>query len=190
VSIHRAAFEREYPRMRSVIRRYLARVADRARREDFEADAVGVAWMHWQRLADRGRAPQEIAGAIAKHAAQWALRGRSVIQASSVKDAMTDPRQYRGTFRAQVQGAELMAGVELDGEKDGADRRASVWLQVAMRLDFWAWFDSLTFPLDDIASYLMDGVSARDIAANYERSEAWVVMQRRKLRESWEAYTR
>jgi DNA-directed RNA polymerase specialized sigma24 family protein len=145
------------------------------------ADCVAHAWEGYLSLIRRGKQPWAFPTMLATFAAQRTKVGRKVGKEMNAKDVYN--AAYAGRTRLEHPDGpswhELMAD----------DMQTPVPDQVAFRIDFPAWLDTLAERQRDIAEMLLAGCMAGDVAKRFGLSNGRVTQIRQELIAEWERYT-
>jgi hypothetical protein len=143
--------------------------------EDAQAGAMAHAWELFCKALEAGKEPQHFPSSIAAIACRLVRRGRRVGTSENV--------------RCALRGAEIgrtRREVWIDAV---AESRAPVPDQVAFRLDFPEWLDSLSARDRELALELATGTPTQECAALFSVTPGRVSQLRRELMESWEDFT-
>ena len=166
---------------------FQARSVLRQEREEFEANALGLACEMFQRLIQRGRAELAYPVPLASYACRQVRAGRQCGTSLNVRDISSPYCQNRKGVRGQSlhhldpdsgQWQELVV----------EDRQASPADVAAIRIDFQAWLKTLTCKNRQVAEALASGESTQAVAKQVGISGARVSQLRRELKSAWEEF--
>jgi hypothetical protein len=147
-------------------------------REDAIEEGVIHALLAYLRLHDQGRADVATPSSLAWYSSRHVKRGRPAGGRMNGKEPLSRYGQISNDIEVESQcGNWINAMVE--------DKRSPVVDQVAARLDFGAWFASLTKRMREIAKDLAFGCSTSEVANKYGVTAGRISQLRRKLEESW-----
>ena len=155
-----------------------------AKRQDWIAEAVALAWKWFAELEQRGRDAAKFISAIAAFAVLAVKCGRRVAGMERAKDAMNDLAQRRHGFAVeklpdvcsgQDQLTEALADNTVTPPPDAA----------AFRVDFPRWLETLSLRDRRLAERLMLGERAHETADRFGLSRARVSQVRRELSQDW-----
>ena len=155
-----------------------------AKRSDWIAEAVALAWKWFAELEQRGRDAAKFISAIAAFAVKAVKCGRRVAGMERAKDAMNHLAQRRHGFAVeqlpdvcsgQDQLTEALADNTVTPPPDAA----------AFRVDFPRWLETLSLRDRRLAEQLMVGERAHETAERFGLSRARVSQVRRALHEDY-----
>ncbi len=162
-----------------------ARSVLRHQREEFEANALGLACEMFQRLVHRGRAELAYSTPLATYACRPARAGRQCGGSLNVCDVTSRHCQKRNGVRGRsLNRIDPQSGrwQELIVE----DRQASPADVAATRIDFQAWLETLSPQKRQIAEALASGESTQILARDFQLSAGRISQVRRELHTAWE----
>jgi hypothetical protein len=183
-----AAFLSILPRIELHARIYFRHVRCPHRREDYVAEAVGLAWAWFLRLVHGGKDPLTFPSALATFAARAAGSGRRVCGQERARDVLSPVAQARHGFVVRrlsdrdTLGCDPLSDALADSTRTPPDE------QCAFRLDFPAWLAILGDRDRRIAETLMLGERTVDAAGRFGLSPARVSQLRRAFRDGWERF--
>ena len=158
-----------------------------AKRSDWIAEAIALAWKWFAELEQRGRDAAKFISAIAAFAVRAVKCGRRVAGMERAKDAMNHLAQRRHGFAVETlpdvcsgqdQLTEALADNTVTPPPDAA----------AFRVDFPRWLETLSLRDRRLAEQLMLGERAHDTAERFGLSQARVSQVRRELSQDWERF--
>jgi hypothetical protein len=153
---------------------YFRNVRCRVRKADLVAEAVGLAWKWFRRLAERGKDGTLFPTAIATFAARAVNSGRRVAGQEKSKDVLSPLAQRRHAFAVEkLPDFSTLIGNPLQ-EALQDNRQTPVPEQVAFRLDFPAWLATLGSRRRDMVIDMAMGYRTLELAAKYKVSEGRV----------------
>ena len=164
---------------------FQARSVLRHEREDFEANALGLACEMFQRLVQRDRAEQAYPAPLATYACRQARDGRQCGGSLNVRDLTSRHCQKRHGVRGRsLHHLDPQSGrwQELVVE----DRQASPAEVATIRIDFQAWLETLSQQKREIAEALASGESTQNVARDFQLSAGRISQVRRELHTAWE----
>ncbi len=145
-------------------------------------EAVGEGILHalcaFSRLHDRGRTHVATPASLVFYSVRAVRRGRPAAGKMNGHDALSRYAQVGHDIsvdRSTGEWIDLLI----------ADKRASVPDLVAARMDFHAWFSTLTKRLKTIATELALGCSTSEVADKYGVTPGRISQLRRALETSW-----
>jgi hypothetical protein len=144
--------------------------------EDSQAGAMAHAWELFLKALDAGKDPRSFPSSIAAIACRLVRRGRKVGTSENVRCTLRAAEV--GRTRRNEQWVEAIA-----------ESRAPIPDQVAFRVDFPEWLDSLSARDREVALELATGTPTQDCAAMFSVTPGRVSQLRRELMESWEDFT-
>jgi hypothetical protein len=177
-----SAFVEMVPEIQQRLRRAFRNLEAEAR-EDSIGQAVVHSLLAYLRLHDRGRVEVATASTLAWYAVLQVKRGRPAGTRMNGKEPLSRYAQIgNGIQFEQGHGNWLDRIVE--------DKRASVPDQVAAKLDFTAWFITLSRRMKRIARDLAHGFSTSEVARKHGVTAGRISQLRRKLEASWADFHR
>ena len=158
------------------------------RRDDAVAEAVAVAWAWYSRLADRGKDATQFPSALASLAARHVRSGRRLCGQEPARDVLSPFAQARHRFAVgKLPDYSTLNGNPLD-EALHENTRSPVPDQVAFRLDFPAWINSLSDRDRRVVEDLMMSERTLDVARKHGLSPGRVSQLRREFMDGWLAF--
>jgi hypothetical protein len=150
-------------------------------REDAIEEGIVHSLLAYVRLHDQGREEVTTASSLAWYAAKHVKRGRPAGGRMNGKEPLSRYGQISNDIEVERQpGNWIDAMVE--------DKRAAVADQVAAKMDFGAWFATLTRRMKDIAKDLAFGCSTSEVARKHGVTAGRISQLRRVLENSWAAF--
>jgi DNA-directed RNA polymerase sigma subunit (sigma70/sigma32) len=157
------------------------RQLDAASKDEAVGEGIAHALLAYVRLHEQNRPEVASARSLACYSARQVKSGRPAIGRMNNKEPLS---LY----------AQLEKGICVDrslGEwidKLVEDKRAGVPEQVAAKLDFRAWWNTLTQHMKRIAKDLAFGFSTKEVAAKYGVTAGRISQLRRELLDSWRLF--
>jgi hypothetical protein len=166
----------------------LSRIAFRDLSAEARADAVEDAVVHclfaFVRLFERNRAEAATASSLARYAALQIRRGRITGCRLNSKEPLSRYAQFGRGFRVeQLHHSDANDSSWINDVVDIP--HTSVADQVAIKLDFVAWLNSLCSRTRSIAVGLAQGFSTSEIADKFGVTPGRVSQLRRELQNGW-----
>jgi hypothetical protein len=169
------------------------------KREDRVAETVALAWCWFLSLYRRGKDPAQFPGTFAALAARAVASGRRLAGMEKAKDVMSSRARFRGVIverlpsstRSSVEVLAMPRGQKL---QDALEERlrdntfTPVPDQVAFRIDWLAFFATLTDRDRKLADFLAEGHSGNAAAVRFGVSAARVTQLRKHWRRNWLRY--
>ena len=151
------SFVRYLPWMRKTARTAVQNL-DSEKREEAVAAVIALAWKHWHRLGERGRAeePGLLKSVLFYSAKQWRA-GRKIDSAGKPRDVLS----LRAYGKVKFEPGCL---------EDYVGRNTPIPDAVSFRLDVPAFLSTLTERQRNLALDLANGMSTTEAAAKYNRS--------------------
>jgi hypothetical protein len=167
---------------------YFRHVKCQERKADLVAEAVGLAWKWFRRLAERGKDGTLFPTAIADFAARAVNSGRRVCGQEKAKDVLSPLAQRRHDFAVEklIEYETLTPNPLTDALID--NRQTPVPEQVVFRLDFPAWLGTLGSRRREMVLALAMGYRTQELAAKYKVSEGRISQIRREAAEDWRRF--
>jgi hypothetical protein len=181
---------RQFTQMLPAIRRQIAiqsRLVPRSQREEFQANALGLACEMFLRLIQRDRAELAYPMPLATYACRQTREGRQCGTSLNVRDLTSRHCQHQTGVRGhslQQRDPETGDWQELVVE----DRQASPADVAATRIDFREWLATLSHKKREIAEWLAQGESTQAVARQFRVSNGRISQLRRELQASWEEF--
>lgn len=171
------------------------------RRAELIAEACGLAWKWFCRLAERGKDATQFPMALAGFAVRAAWSGRRVAGKDKAKDAMSPSAQQRHCFSVRsLPGTTAISHEQLYGSVDGQRKldEFEEWLQdntqtpipdqVHFRVDWPQFFCTLTCRDRAVARFLSKGHSGKQAAEKFGLSPGRVTQLRQQWCREWKAF--
>jgi hypothetical protein len=167
---------------------YFRHVKCPERRADLTAEAVGLAWKWFRRMAKKGKDGTRFPTAIATLAARAANSGRRVAGQEKSKDVLSPLARRRHGFAVEkLPDFSTLSGNPL-AEALHDDRRSPVPDQAAFRIDFPAWLDTFDSRRRSMILDMAQGHRTQELADKYGVSEARISQIRREAAEEWTTF--
>jgi hypothetical protein len=158
------------------------------RRDDATAEVVALCWSWFVRLAERGRDPVPLAGALVHFATRRVRSGRRLCGQETTKDvASWRAQRGRGFAVRALPEPAMLSGSALE-EALHDNSMTPVPEQVVFRLDWPAWLGTLSPRDRDLLRLLALGYSTLETAQQCRLSPARVSQKRREFRTGWEHF--
>ena len=199
-SLH-AAFLTILPRIELHARLYFRGLRCPQRRDDAVAEAVALAWRWFVRLVERGKDPLSFPTVLAAYAARAVRCGRRVCGQGSGKDVLSALARQRHGFAVEGLPNSVRAAHDERYGVAGGQRRQDAWEerlrdntqtpvpeQVAFRLDFPAWLDSLTPRERRLVGEMANNERTLDLSRRFNVSPARISQLRRELHADWRRF--
>jgi hypothetical protein len=149
--------------------------------EDAIEEGVVHSLLAYIRLHEQGRADTATASSLAWYSSRQVKRGRPATGRMNGKEPLSRYAQIGNGIQVErLQSNWIDTLVE--------DKRAPVADQVAAKMDFGAWFATLTRRMRQIAKDLAFGCSTSEVARKYGVTAGRISQLRRTLEESWLAF--
>jgi hypothetical protein len=178
-------FLRLLPQIENHARIYFRHVRCRQRRADFVAEAVGLSWMWYVRLARRGKDVADFVAALCRFAARAVRSGQRVCGQERARDVLSPlAQQRRGFAVGKLPDFSTLDSSPLQ-EALIDNQQTPVPEQVCFRLDFPAWLRTLRRRNRQILNDLMLGERTGAVARKYGLSAARVSQLRREFYCRW-----
>jgi hypothetical protein len=150
-------------------------------REDAIEEGVVHSLLAYVRLHEQGRAEVATPSSLAWYSSRHVKRGRPAGGRMNGKEPLSRYGQISNDIEVERQPSNW-----IDALVD--DKRAPVADQVAVKMDFGAWFATLTKRMKEIAKDLAFGCSTSEVARKHGVTPARISQLRRSLEQSWAAY--
>ena len=160
-----------------------------------------MAWKWFVRLAERGKDATKFASVLASYAARGVKNGRRLCRQENANDAMNPQAQQRHSFRVEslpsstaTSHENLYATPLGQQHQDEFEERLQentvtpVPEQVAFRLDFPAWLQTLTGRERRIIRAMMRNERTTRSGQEFELSPARISQMRREFHLGWELF--
>jgi hypothetical protein len=169
------------------------------KRDDQVAEAVALAWSWFLNLHRRGKDPARFPGTFGALVARAVASGRRLSGMEKANDVMSSRAHFRGVIverlpnstRNSIEALAMPRGQKL---QDALEERlrdntlTPVPDQVAFRIDWPAFFATLTDRDRKLADFLAQGHSGTAAAARFGISSARVTQLRKHWRRNWLRY--
>ena len=150
---------------------------DHEAREDAMEEGIVHSLLAYLRLHEQGRAEVATASSLAWYSSRHVKRGRPSAGSMNGKEPLSRYAQIGNGIQIEPHSKWIDMLVE--------DKRASVPDQVAAKMDFRAWFATLTKRMKEIAKDLAFGFSTSEVAKKHGVTAGRISQMRRMLEESW-----
>jgi hypothetical protein len=196
-----ARFLRLLPRIQPHAQVYFRDVRCACLRADCIAEVIALCWKWFIRLAARGKNAAQFVTTLAGFAARAVRSGRRVCGQQSARDVLSTVAQQQHGF--QVEALPLATRTshgELYGQPHGQqhldayeerlidNHRTPVLDQVAFRIDFPAWLDTLTARERHIIRGMADSERTKDLSRRFQVSPARISQLRQEFKQDWERF--
>jgi DNA-directed RNA polymerase specialized sigma24 family protein len=167
---------------------YFRHVRCRDRKADLVAEAVGLAWKWFRRLAERGKDGTAFPTAIADFAARAANSGRRVCGQERAKDVLSRVGQRRHGFAVEkLPDFSTLSDNPLQ-EALHDNTQSPVPEQAAFRIDLPSWLAQLGGRRRDMVIDMALGFRTKELAKKYKVSEGRISQVRREAYEDWRRF--
>jgi hypothetical protein len=196
-----AAFLTILPRIELHGRVFFRGVPCPHRREDAVAEVVALSWVWFVRLVAKGKDPLTFPMMLATYAAKAVKCGRRACGQEKGKDVMSVVAQQRHHFTVEPLPCSIASTHEGRHGATRGQRRQDSWEerlhdntltpipeQVAFRLDFPAWLDSLTSRERRLVGEMANNERTMDLSQRFELSPARISQLRRELHNDWQRF--
>jgi hypothetical protein len=168
------------------------------KKEDFLAEMLALAWKWYVNLAARGKDGSQFVSALARFAARAVKCGRRLCGQEKTKDVLSLLAQCRRGFCVEslpvaprtaheslysTPGGQRMQDLVEDRLKD--NRLTPVPDQVAFRIDFPGWLQTLTGRERHMVAAMLRNEDTKALSKQFEVSEARISQLRRELHDDW-----
>lgn len=176
------------PRIESQARFAFRHIRCAFRKADCIAETVALCWRWFLRLIERGKDATRFASVLASLAARAVRCGRRLCGQLSARDAMSELAQGRHRFevRAISEGYTLSSSVQ---DALYENTQADVPEQVAFRVDFPAWCNTLTERDRRLIEELMLGERTSIVARRFGLTPGRISQRRREFHADWQRFT-
>ena len=157
-------------------------------REDAVAETVAVAWAWFVQLARRGRDAATFPSALASYASRHVKSGRRLCGAGHARDVMSPTARRRLGFSVEQLPQVSSPGQPAWEEALIDNTQSPVLDQVAFRVDFPDWLDTLGTRDRRITEAMASGHRTLDLARDFDVSPGRVSQLRRDLHRSWHRF--
>ena len=166
--------------------RFAFRDLESSAREDAVCEVVANAFCAFRRLVELGKQNLAYSTPLAHYAVAQFRAGRRVGNPLNSCDVYSIGSQRRARFR--LESLDSRTGSETWEEALIDNTQTPVPDQVAFRIDFPAWLQTLQQPKGRLAKYLAYGHSPSEVACRFGVSRGRVSQVRRELERSWNEY--
>jgi hypothetical protein len=157
----------------------------RHRRADRVAEAIGLAWMWFLRLAEKGKDATCFPTALASYAIRAVRQGSRVAGQERAHDVLSPVAQQRHHFGvSKLPDFSTLNGSPLE-EALHDNTVSPVPEQVVFRLDFPAWLDTLGQRSRALVEDLALGHRTLDLADKYRVTPGRISQMRRSFEHDW-----
>ncbi len=157
-------------------------------REDAVAETVAVAWAWFIRLARRGKDAATFPSALASYASRHVKSGRRLCGTGQARDVMSPTARRRRGFSVERLPQACSPGQPAWEEALIDNTQSPVPDQVAFRVDFPDWLDTLGERDRRITEAMASGHRTLDLARDFDVSPGRVSQLRRDLQHSWHRF--
>lgn len=169
-------------------------------KEEAVAEMIGLSWLWFVRLLERGKDPVAFASRIADFAARHVRAGRGLNGIESGRDVLSSVAQRRHDFRVgalpstSTSHEERYASVRGQRKQDAFEEClrdntvTPVPEQVCFRLDFPAWLTTLTGRERRLVRELARSERTLDLSRTFDLSPARISQLRRELHDDWRRF--
>lgn len=173
------------PRIETHARIYFRHLKCPGRKEEAVAETVGIAWMWFVRLAERGKDATGFGSTLATLAARSVRSGRRVCGQEKVRDVLSPVAQQRHGFAVgKLPEVETLTDNPLM-EALHDNTAAPVPDQVCFRVDFPAWLATLSPRNRQIAEDMALGYATWELSKKYGVSPSRISQLRREFHDAW-----
>ncbi len=150
-------------------------------REDAIGEGVVHSLLTYVRLHEQGRADAATPSSLAWYSSRLVKRGRPAGGRMNCKEPLSRYGQISNDIEVERSPSHWIDSLV-------EDKRAAVADQVAAKMDFGAWFATLTKRMKEIATDLAFGCSTSEVAEKHGVTAGRISQLRRTLEESWTAF--
>jgi len=150
-------------------------------REDAIEEGVVHSLLACSRLHEQGRAEVATPSSLAWYSSRHVRRGRPAGGRMNGKEPLSRYGQISNDIEVERQTSNWIDTLVEDKRADVAD-------QVAAKMDFRAWFATLTKRMKEIAKDLAFGCSTSEVAKKHGVTAGRISQLRRTLEESWTTF--
>lgn len=171
------------------------------KKADYIAETIALAWKWFLRLAARGKDATQFASALATYAARAVRSGRRLCGQLRSKDVLSETAQRRHGFTVEsCQSApsashKIHDRVVRSSQEPGAfeerlrdNVKTPVPDQVAFRLDWPAFYNTLPYRDRQLAEFLSHGHSAKRAADRFQLTPGRVTQLRQQWCRQWRVF--
>ena len=176
------------PRVQQHARIYFRHVKCRDKRADHIAEAIGLAWKWFRRLAQKGKDATRFPTALASYAVRAVRSGRRVVGQERAKEVLSPVAQQRRHFAVgKLPDFSTLSDNPLQ-EALHDNTVSPVPDQVCFRLDFPAWLATLGQRNREMAEDMALGHRTQDLAEKYRVSQGRISQMRRYFEQDWRRF--
>jgi hypothetical protein len=158
------------------------------RKAELIAEAVGLAWKWFRRMAHRGKDGTCFPTAIATFAARAVNSGCRVAGQERSRDVLSRlAKRRRGFAVERLPDFSTLAGTPLD-EALHDNTQSPVPEQAAFCIDLPAWLATLGSRRRDMVIAMAMGYRTQELAKTYQVSQARISQLRREAAENWQRF--
>ena len=196
-----AAFLSILPRIELHARLYFRHLRCPQRQDDAVQETLALAWRWFVRLVERGKDPLTFPTVLAAYAARAVRCGRRLCGQGGGKDVLSPLARQRHGFAVEGLPCSVRAAHDERYGVAGGQRRQDAWEerlrdntqtpvpeQVAFRLDFPAWLDSLTPRERRLVGEMANSERTLDLSQRFDVSPARISQLRRELHADWRRF--
>jgi hypothetical protein len=149
------------------------------RRADAVVETVGLAWLWYVRLSQRGKDVSAFVSRLASYAAQAVRHGRRVCGQHKTSDVLSPVGALRHRFVVEQLDSTALNEALVDNTVTPPDEQA------AFRIDFPHWLATRSERDRQVAGQLMRGEKAGDVSRTFGLTPARISQLRRALCQDW-----
>jgi hypothetical protein len=171
------------------------------KRADAIAEVVGLCWKWFRRLDELNRKDKAYATALAGYAVKQVRSGRGVVGQPKAKDAMNAHAQHRFGFKVERlptttshHYADAYSTPTGQSHMDAFEEQLQHNLvtpvdeQVAFRIDWPAWLETLSDRDRSLIKDMGHGERTLDLATKHQLSPARISQKRREFHDDWQRF--
>jgi hypothetical protein len=185
MSEYRREFQQALVRIEQHARIQFRDIRCSQRKDDCISETVGLAWVWWTRLRQKGQDPRQFVSALASFAVRAVRSGRRVCGSERSKDVLSPVAQRKHQFSVSHLPASLTENTLAEAL---ADSTSDVVDQVHFRLDFPAWVSLLSSRDQSIIADMLQSERTSALADKYGLSPARISQLRKKYEEDWTSF--
>lgn len=173
------------PRIRLHAKVYFRHVKCWHTKEDRIAETIDLAWKWFISLAKRGKDARYFASVLASYAAKAVKSGRRLCGQLKSKDVLSELAQQRHNFYVgklpdfSTESTNPLMEALTDNTVTPVDE------QVAFRIDFPAWLQTMTPRERRIIKAMIRNERTKDLSQEFELSQGRISQLRREFRDDW-----
>jgi DNA-directed RNA polymerase specialized sigma24 family protein len=176
------------PAVEQHARIYFRHVKCSERKADLVAEALGLAWRWFRRLAERGKDGTTFPTVIATFAARAVNSGRRVCGQEKTKDVLSPRAQRQKGFAVEkLPDFSTLSNNPLQ-EALIDNTLSPVPEQAAFRIDLPCWLEQLGSRRRDIVIDMALGSRTQELGQKYKVSEGRISQMRREAAEDWNRF--